>query len=181
LLSILIGEEGPGLEDVVESSAGDNIYIFIAGHGNENGVYLGLNEAIPAPGGHYSILAPSDLSRAVSSMFEQQRYRHMLIAIEACHGGTMGSELDAPGAILISGANPFENSLSANYDLSQRIWLADEFAYHLWEIASRSADTPLDDVYRDLYLKMNGSHVSVYAPASGYTMHNEMLREFLEP
>lgn len=180
LLSILAGEESAALPEVIDSGPGDNIYVCIVGHGNENGVYLGLDQAIPASGGLYSILEPASLAQTVSSMSQQDLYRRMLIAVESCHGGIMGSALDAPGAILFSGANPFENSLSANYDLSQRIWLADEFAYHLWEIALRTPDMSLADVYKDIYLKVNGSHASAYGPAFGET-DEVSLGEFLRP
>jgi glycosylphosphatidylinositol transamidase (GPIT) subunit GPI8 len=141
---------------------------------------LGLNTTIPDTDAQLSILRPVDLAQTVSSMFEQQRYRLMFIAIESCQGGVMGTELDTPGVLLLSGANPFENSLSANYDSSHRIWLADSFAYQLNQIEALTPGISIDDLYKGLYMSMNGSHVSAYAPAFG-SADEVKIEEFITP
>jgi ABC-type branched-subunit amino acid transport system substrate-binding protein/glycosylphosphatidylinositol transamidase (GPIT) subunit GPI8 len=180
LLAILAGEKSAALPTVVESTSGDNIYLFMVGHGNLNGVYLGLNEAVPDADSEYSILKPADLSEAVAAMSQQARYRRMLIVVESCHGGIMGSGLEAPGALLIASANPFENSLSANYEPSQGIWLADQFAYQLRQVAALDPGITIDHLYQSLYLRVNGSHVSAYAPAFG-DIDAVKLEEFITP
>jgi ABC-type branched-subunit amino acid transport system substrate-binding protein/glycosylphosphatidylinositol transamidase (GPIT) subunit GPI8 len=180
LLSILTGKRSANLPEVIQSTAGDNIYIFLAGHGNENGIYLHLSQAIARDDGSYSILHPDDMAKTISSMFENKRYRRMLIAIESCQGGNMGIKLDAPGVILLSAANPSENSLSANYDPLQRLWLANQFAFQFYEVEKTNPNISLNDLYSSLYLSINGSHVSAYAPAFGDA--NEVkLKEFIIP
>ena len=180
LLSILAGQKSASVPKVVESTSGDNIYVFIVGHGNQNGVYLGLNEAIPHTDDDFSILKPADLAKTVSSMSDQERYRRMLIVVESCYGGIMGSMLDAPGTLLISSANPFENSLSANYDPLQQIWLANQFPYQFRQIAALNPGISMDELYQSLYIRVNGSHVSAYARAFG-NIDTVKLKEFITP
>jgi glycosylphosphatidylinositol transamidase (GPIT) subunit GPI8/ABC-type branched-subunit amino acid transport system substrate-binding protein len=180
LLAILAGQKSAELPSVIESSSGDDIFVFIVGHGNANGVYLGLNGAVPVTNAGVSILRPADLAQTVSSMFAQHQYRRMFIAVESCQGGVMGTELDTPGVLLLSGANAFEDSLSTNYDSLQHIWLADNFAYQLHQIEALTPGISVNDLYKSLYMSMNGSHVSAYAPAFGST-DNVKIEEFITP
>src|SRR5437899_944186 len=104
--------------------------------------------------------------------------RRMLIVVEACEGGVLGQGLTAPGALLLSAANPTENLLSANYDSASKTWLADQFSYQLWQASAQLPNASVDDVYQHLYLNVEGSHVSAYGPRFG-DARTVPLREFL--
>jgi ABC-type branched-subunit amino acid transport system substrate-binding protein len=178
LMAILSGRASPEDPKVLRPTAGDNVFVFIAGHGNQNGVYLGLGDPVPPPGGAPSIITPSLLGGTVAAMASRRAYRRMLIAVEACEAGTLGRDLRARGAILISAANPVEDSLSANYDASKRTFLADRFAYVLWRAEQQTPDASLPELYQQLYLNVSGSHVSAYGPAFGQAA-SASLREFV--
>jgi glycosylphosphatidylinositol transamidase (GPIT) subunit GPI8 len=165
---------------VIQAGPGDDVFVFVAGHGNQNGIYLGLGQPVPSPSGSYSILAPADLEPTVNAMAAQHRYRRMLIAVEACQAGVLGEHLDAPGVLLVSAASPVENSLSANYDPEASTWLADQFAYQLWNAESSAPNTSLDQLYQRLYLSVRGSHVSAYGPGFG-NFASVPISEFLTP
>ena len=180
LLDILAGKKTPETPQVIESGPGDNIYVFIVGHGSEEGVYLGVDSDAPAFGTRYSVLRPADLAQTISAMYDKKSYRRMLLVVESCHGGTMGSEINAPGVLLLSGANRYENSLSANYDIQHKIWLADSFAYLLWTNQSQDPGISINNLYQDLYLNINGSHVTAFAPDFG-NADEILLREFITP
>lgn len=182
LLSILAGRRSAALPKVVDSSSADNVYVFIAGHGDTDGVYVGLNQPVVHEGDKYSILRPADLASTVSAMSKAGRYRRMLLAVEACKGGVMGSGLNAPGAFLVSAASPAENSLSANYDDQGGTWLADQFAATLerTERSAQQTDVPLGSALGQIYLNVSGSHVSSYGSGFG-DPHAVGLREFVTP
>jgi glycosylphosphatidylinositol transamidase (GPIT) subunit GPI8 len=156
------------------------VFVYIAGHGNQNGVYLGLGQPVPSAGGSYSILTPQLLDQTVSTMARDHRYRRMLIAVDACQAGALGQNLDAPGALLLSAASPVEDSLAANYDPALETWLADQFSYRLWQAEAATPDMSLDRLYQHLYLTVAGSHVSAYGPDFGNAA-TVPLGEFLAP
>jgi glycosylphosphatidylinositol transamidase (GPIT) subunit GPI8 len=166
LMAILSGNASPDNPKVIRAGPGDDVYVYLAGHGNQDGLYLGLGEAVPSPSGTYSILTPGLLDQTVA-MAAQHGYRRMLVAVEACEGGVLGQNLNAPGALLVTAASPVENSLSANYDFAGQTWLADQFSYQLWRAESASPDQSLDALYQDLCLNVDGSHVSAYGPDFG--------------
>ena len=99
-------------------------------------------------------------------MAAHHQYRRLLVAVEACEGGVLGENLDAPGALLLSAAGPIEDSLSANYDASLDTWLADQFSYQYW-MTSAAATMSVSAVYQRVYLDVDGSHPSAYGSQFG--------------
>lgn len=180
LMAILSGQASPENPKVIRSGPTDNVYVYLAGHGNQQGVYLGLGAPVPSPDASYPILTPTDLTGTLASMASQGRYRRMLIAVEACEAGVMGQGLSAPGVLLLSAASPVENSLSSNYDPSSLTWLADQFSYQLWRAESGAPNISLDALYKRLYLNVDGSHVSAYGPQLGNASAIS-LAEFVTP
>jgi glycosylphosphatidylinositol transamidase (GPIT) subunit GPI8 len=175
LLAILAGQASERLPAVIGSGTGDDLYVFLVGHGDTDGA---LVETEVAGDG---TLTPEALAQTVQAMFDQGRYRRLLIAVETCHGGVLGTLLTAPGAVLLSGANPVESSFGANYDLDLRAWLGDQFAFHLVEAAANAPEQPLDDLYRDLFLRVSGSHVSMYNAQGFGGAGNAVFGDFLRP
>ena len=181
-LAILAGRRSDALPKVIDSASADNVYVFVAGHGNTDGVYFGLDQPLAREGETYSILRPADLAATVAQMHGAGRYRRMLLAVEACKGGVMGKDLTAPGALLVSAASPTENSLSTAFDGEIGTWLADQFAARLvaTQRAATKTDVPLATALRQIYLNVSGSHVSTYGTGFGDT-HAVGLREFVTP
>lgn len=165
IMAILGGQVTDTTPTVIDSSAGDDVYVFLVGHGNDQGLYLGLDEALPLEDTDYSIITPRLLADTIDQMAAERRYRRVVIAVESCHGGVLGTELVAPHALLVAGANPHENSLSTNYDPALGAWLANEFAYQLHHAIEDHPDWTLGAVIDEVYLRVNGSHTTVYGPA----------------
>jgi ABC-type branched-subunit amino acid transport system substrate-binding protein len=180
LMDILSGQPTAQTPKVIHSGRGDDVFVYIAGHGNQSGVYLGLGEPVPPPDGRYSVLTPRALDQTVARMATRHDYRRMLIAVDACESGALGEHLDAPGALLLTAANPVENSLSANYDYRATTWLADQFSYQLWRAEAATPDESLASLYEHLYLSVAGSHVSAYGPHFG-DAGAVSIRQFLAP
>jgi ABC-type branched-subunit amino acid transport system substrate-binding protein len=180
LMQILSGQRSAENPTVIASGPGDDVFVYLAGHGNQKGLYLGLGAPVPNPTGSYSVLTPDGLDQTVATIASQHRYRQLLIAVEACQGGALGQGLDARGALLLSAANPVENSLSANYDPAAGTWLADQFSYELWRAEAATPSLSLDRLYERLYLHVAGSHISAYGPRFG-AGSTATIGEFLTP
>jgi len=180
LLDILAGKKSPSLPVVIDSTAGDNVYVFLVGHGNSQGMLVGARSSGQAQAAGETLLAPEDLAATVASMFSAGRYRRLLIAVETCHGGIMGTLLTSPGAVLFAGANPSESSLGANYDAPLGSWLGDQFAYQLFLAATGAPTIALGDLYQQLYRNVSGSHVTVYNSGPFGAIGTVALREFLQ-
>jgi ABC-type branched-subunit amino acid transport system substrate-binding protein len=167
LLDILLGNETAKTPVVVNSTPNDNIYVFFAGHGEEEGIYLGYDRQVLGAVDEEMLLTPQALQTTLASMHADAAYRQMLIAIESCKGGTFGVGLDIPDVLLLSGASPHENSLSSNFDSSAGIWRADQFAYEFWKAATAVPESSMSDIYALVYEEVEGSHVSAYGASAG--------------
>ncbi len=170
IFDILSGNAGPGLDDVINASDSENIFFYIVGHGDASGSVFNDTR-----------LTPADLAETLDTMYDSSSYRRMFIEVETCHGGLMGTQIDVPGVILFSGANPWENSFAANYDRDLNVWLSDQFSYAMYETMADTPDISLFDLYESLYLQVNGSHVSVYNYEQFGNLEEIALEEFISP
>lgn len=160
VMDILAGHASTRLPWVIESQPGDNIYVFIVGHGGRQGAYF--NQSTAEDMLHESaVITPALLARTVSDMESRHKYRRMLFAVETCHGGILGAELQSDGVLLLASATPFENSHGANYDPDAGQWLADDFAFHFITLATNQPTIPIAKLYAELYFRVAGSHVYI--------------------
>jgi len=176
LTAILRGRRSQRLRRVIRSRRRDNVYVFLAGHGDKRGLYLGLDQAVPRTGDRFSLLTPRGLGAAVSRMAREQRYRRLLLAVEACNGAVFGKSVRSPGAALLSAAGPRESSLSANYDAEGGVWLADEFSFRLQREARERPAATLGATFARLTRRVPGSH-----PAASGDLRAARIGEFLSP
>lgn len=174
LLSVLSGRPTDRFPTVLDSGPGDDVYVFLVGHGYGTGVPVG-------PPGTGDLLTADALGTTIQAMYDQGRYRRIFVVVETCHGGVLGTRLAAPGALLLAGANPVESSFGCNWDLSAGAWLGDEFAYRLVTGAASLPGQRLDALYRDLFLHVSGSHVSLYNASGFGGASSAALDDFLSP
>lgn len=176
--SILLGQESEQTPIVLESAARDNLYLFIVGHGNDEGVAWMLPES-PDGEENHCFLRPEAFNDALKRKAEAKGYRQALVIIEACHSGVMGLPFDAPYALMMTGANPYENSLAANFDLSIRAWLADDFAFRYKTAIAANEAIAVASLYEQLYFDVSGSHVSIYNSRSIPDVKAVSISEFI--
>lgn len=179
--AILMGLADERLHTVVDSGPGDDVYVFLVGHGDSQGLHLGQTQAEIQQDESTSTITPEDVADIARNMAKANRFRRLLWVVETCHGGVLGSQLDTPGAVLLAGANPFENSFGANYDSELRAWLANQFAYEFWSASVKTPDITLDELYGALYLRVNGSHVSLYNAERFGDLREAPVGDFLRP
>ncbi len=160
ILDILSGRSSARLSQVINSGPGDDVKLVLVGHGSTQGISVGSLSPI-FDTKERAILSPDQLGAAVSRMYDEDRYRRLLIVVESCHAAVMGDQLVSPGALLLAGANRVENSLGTNYEPGQKAWLADQFAFQLQILAADEPQIPLAALYRSLYMHVSGSHVTL--------------------
>jgi glycosylphosphatidylinositol transamidase (GPIT) subunit GPI8/ABC-type branched-subunit amino acid transport system substrate-binding protein len=179
IFDILAGKPHDHLTQVINSSGSQNIFFFWVGHGGQDGIFLDVAE----PGEETSdkILGPQQLKETIQQMSEQQKYRRLLMVVETCHGGVMGTQLEGIGALLLSGASPIESSFGENYDPRLDAWLSDKFAYEFQLLAEKEPQITLSELYGKLYYTVPGSHVSVYNNKHFGNTGVVRLQEFLNP
>jgi ABC-type branched-subunit amino acid transport system substrate-binding protein/glycosylphosphatidylinositol transamidase (GPIT) subunit GPI8 len=163
VMAILSGSVTPSTPVVLGATQTDNVFVFIAGHGEKDGVYLGAGQPVLGAYEAARTLGPEAMRSALSAV----PYRRLLVAIEACKSGAFGAAFDLPRGLLLTAASPTENSRGGTYDLDKRIWITDQFSEALWRAAAVAPATSLSEVYRRLYSTVTGSHVGAYGTAFG--------------
>jgi ABC-type branched-subunit amino acid transport system substrate-binding protein len=160
LLDILSGKQSETLDQVILSGPGDNIYVYLSGHGNQNGFFVDSPDPLSYSQG--ALLTPQALNTALKSMNASDRYRQVLLVVEACHSGALGQTLNAPNALMLTAANPYENSLAANRREIDGVWLADQFSYEFWRASNENSSMTIMESYLWTYERVSGSHVTLY-------------------
>jgi glycosylphosphatidylinositol transamidase (GPIT) subunit GPI8/ABC-type branched-subunit amino acid transport system substrate-binding protein len=180
LMDVLEGKADPALPQVLASTADDNLYLFIVGHGGPEGPYLGMDTRAPSVDpAHF--LDPFLLTRTIARMKQDGKFRRMLIAVDACHAGVLGPAIEAarvPDVLLLAAAAQAESSFSTNYASELGTWTADEFAFQLVE-AVRAPELTLADLYARLYQRVLGSHVQVANQVNFGDLRTIRLDEFV--
>jgi ABC-type branched-subunit amino acid transport system substrate-binding protein/glycosylphosphatidylinositol transamidase (GPIT) subunit GPI8 len=179
---ILHGRSSARLPAVIRSGEGDDLFLFVVGHGGRQGVYYGAERALDTVADAHALISPEQLAASLSGLASERAFRRTLLVVEACHGGVMGSKLEGiAGVVLISGANAVEDSLSANFDPALGIWRADEFASQFLQRSEGDTELSLADLYHQLYLDVPGSHVSIYNAFAFGDLATTRLGDFLSP
>ncbi len=180
VLRILSGQTAADTPEVIQATQNDDVLVFWVGHGGDRGVLVGGSTAEAGTGTSGSFVTPMDLGVTVQLMAENNRYRRLLMILESCHGGAMGTYLSSPNAILMTGASPRENSVGVNYDLDRKIWRADAFPWAIETALTKATVTSVTDVYTEAFLAVRGSHAKMYnAPSFGPNTID--FRDFITP
>ncbi|VDP76968.1 unnamed protein product [Echinostoma caproni] len=157
-LRVLLGD--PELKKagkkVLESGPEDNVFIFFTDHGAQNLL------AFP-----YAELHARELQETLKKMYEQNRYKNMVLYIEACYSGSMFENLlpTNMSIFVTTAANAHESSwASFCNDPKIHTCLADEYSY-TWMSDSETHDLnywTLDDQFQFVKRHVPSSHVMEY-------------------
>jgi hypothetical protein len=93
--------------------------------------------------------------------------------------GSITPGITAPNAMVITPATAQENSRSANYDSTAKVWLADEFSSQLTALSATTTRS-IADLHEQLYLGVPGSHVTASGPRFG-DLSTITIGEFVTP
>ena len=161
-LKILSGENmGPG-KKTIASGPNDRIFVFFSDHGSP-----GL---IAFPG--FSVLHAEDLVKTIEQMHNQNKYKEMVMYIEACESGSMFNNLlkDEWNVYAVTAANPFESSYACFSSNVYNTYLADCFSVdYLMEttkLMNNLDKVTFQDQYLSLKKQVNTSNVCQYGTKS---------------
>lgn len=167
----LLGDMTAGSSDMLNTSENSNILVYIAGHGGDGFIVFG----------HSELLIAEEFVRVIEDMYQDGRYRQMLIMVEACHGETMASGLEVPGVIYLTGAARNEPTFGCNYDRQIDAWLSDDFTYQALRVLSRDSQLSILELYTAVYERVAGSHVRLLNNANFGNVATTSINDFISP
>ncbi|XP_068110713.1 legumain [Hyperolius riggenbachi] len=157
-LAVLKGDakavKGKGSGKVIQSGPDDHVFVYFTDHGAP-----GLL-AFPSDDLHVK-----DLNKTLQYMYENKKYKRMVLYIEACESGSMMNHL--PNNINIyatTAANPHESSYACYYDDKRDTYLGDLYSIS-WMEDSDVEDLTKETLHQQFLLvkqHTNLSHVMQY-------------------
>ncbi|CAF0956317.1 unnamed protein product [Adineta steineri] len=158
-INVLLGNKeamnGIGSGKVLESGPDDNVFIFYTDHGA-----VGL---VAFPTG---VLYATDLNSTIMKMHSQNKYKQMVIYIEACESGSMLENI-LPNNINVYGttaSNAEESSYACYYDAKRQTYLGDVYSV-VWMEDSDVEKIDTETLFQQFQItqkKTNTSHVMQY-------------------
>lgn len=196
LANIITGQVTARTPTVIKTTAASNLYIYLVGHGGNQGMPIAASSAAEGLKTTGSTLSPQNLREALCTLQTEGRLRRAMVVIESCYGGAFGDasyggiELGcgAAGAMtpllgtaLLSAANSREVSYAGSYDGEVGAWVNDAFSNQLSAKLSATPTTTLSDLYTEVYLRIPGSHASLYNASAAGRLSSFQASEFLTP
>jgi len=173
-INVLLGNKaamnGTGSGKVLESGPNDNVFIFYSDHG--------AVDLVAFPTGDF--LYAKDLNATITKMHDQQKYKEMVVYIEACESGSMledylSKNINVYGT---TASNAEESSYACYYDNTRQTYLGDLYSVNWMEdsdVASMDKET-LSQQFEIVKAKTNLSHVMQYGDLS--LAKSDVLSEF---
>ncbi|XP_077124121.1 legumain [Ranitomeya variabilis] len=157
-LAVLKGDskavKGKGSGKVIQSGPNDHVFVYFTDHGAP-GLLAFPNDDLHV----------EDLNKTIKYMYENKKYKRMVLYIEACESGSMMNHL--PSTINVyatTAANPHESSYACYYDAERDTYLGDQYSVS-WMEDSDVEDLTKETLHQQFVLvkqHTNTSHVMQY-------------------
>jgi len=159
-LNVLKGVDTGNGKKVIKSGPNDRIFVAFFDHGAPG--------IIAFPTG--DMLHASDLNDALNWMSQNNKFKEMVLYIEACESGSMFNNILATNTKIyaVTAANPSESSWACDYDSTVQTYLNDCFSIN-WMLDTRGHDTggyTLQQQYQTVMANTTQSHVCQYGDLS---------------
>lgn len=167
------------LPDVFKSSDSiypdtyDNLFVYWAGHGEPEGQKWGND-----------LLSASEVADMFYKLYKKRCYRRVFLAMETCYGGKVGKACEnrIPYLFCMTAANEIETSKASVTDASGQIWISNSFTDNLLrQFIAQGDKSTLYDLYKEVYNKTIGSHVSAYNIVQFGFLDRTSTKEFIYP
>jgi len=122
-----------------------------------------------------------DLNNTINQMYQQKKYRQMLIYIEACKAGSMFNDILSPSVnvLAVTASDPTHSSYAIYYDSTRGTYLGDVFSVFWMQDSEKESLTETVQHQFDVVKEMtNTSAVCNYGDMS---INNELLKVFQAP
>ena len=167
---IMIGKASDKLKEVISPTANDNLIMFWCGHGASNTLMWGSSNYVYG----------RDLSKLISGLHEENRYRKLMFVLDACYSGTIGEACEGiPGVLVFTAAHSNESSKADVFDNYLHVWLSNGFTRTFRDEVRADPNISLRDLYYKTVRGTRGSHPRIYNAHNYGNMYRETLREFL--
>lgn len=171
LSDIIHGVKRDDLPRVIRSGPNHNLFVYWVGHGELDAIHW-LDQRI----------APKDIAALFKDTEGKNSFRQAFLAIETCYGGQVGEACKGiPGLLCMTSAHAKETSKASNHSFTYGAWLSNSFSDALmWQMSS-DAGLSFNEIYRNVYNKTLGSHVSVYNYENFDNLYRLSMNDFLKP
>ncbi|CAF1171667.1 unnamed protein product [Rotaria magnacalcarata] len=168
-INVLIGNKqalkGIGSGKVLESGPDDNVFIYFADHGA-----VGL---VAFPSG---VLYAKDFNDTITKMYNQKKYKQMVIYIEACESGSMLENilLNNINIYATTASNSAESSYACYFDEKRQTYLGDLYSV-VWMEDTDVEKIDQETLYQQYLItrkNTNTSHVMQYGDLVLGKAHN---------
>ena len=175
LLAIMTGQQSQRLPHVIHPTATSNVFFFWSGHGrSEQGPLWGNEDS-------RQYFGTERIRNIVSQMNDNNQYRRMMLAIEACYSGCWGQALEGlPDVMVLTAATPYESSKADIYDNTLNVYLSNAFTRTFHRQINKDHNISIYDLYRELASTTPGSHVSIYNQKEYGSVYRESMNEFFK-
>ncbi|CAI8025040.1 Legumain [Geodia barretti] len=169
-LKILTGENmnGTGSGKTIQSGPDDYVFVYFADHGAPGIV------AFPD-----KMLSAKKWNEAITKMHQENRYKQMVVYVEACESGSMFDKLlsDNINVYVTTASNPHESSYACYMDDSLETYLGDCYSVNWMEDVDNLGTTQtLKAQYKKVKRETTTSHVEQYGDLS---LDSEELEMFM--
>lgn len=198
ILDILAGKASNATPDVLKTTASSDLYVYLVGHGGSSGIAIGANTTADGLKGEGATISPAALRDTLCALSAAKKFRRAFVVVESCYSGVFGEAgyngIEAgckvnngggggdteplDGVVLMTAANSKEVSYAGRYDPTVGAWISDAFSD---QVATRLASTPtinLAGLYAEVYLRVAGSHSSLWNSAHAGRITTIEAREF---
>jgi legumain len=155
-LKVLAGEKMTvGSGKTLETGPQDNIFVFFSDHG-ATGILAFPSDELHA----------LDLNNTITSMYNDKKYKQMLIYIEACEAGSMFNNILSPdvNVLAVTASDPDHSSYAIYYDATRGTYLGDVFSVYWMADSERNASSTktVGDQYSVVRQRTDTSAVCLY-------------------
>ena len=142
--------------DVFAPQPDDNVFIFWSGHGTTKGELCWR-------GNNSENISTEQFCGWLQAMSTLQRYRKLMLCIEACYSGAIAKSQLPTGVLCMTAANSNETSIvhGDSPDAVMGTYLCDEFSYIMNEKIKDNPSILVSDLYKYMYLNTATSHVTL--------------------
>lgn len=164
---ILLGHKSAHLQQVLESDADDNVFVFWSGHGAPN--YLKFGE---------SAITNKQIEDCLSEMEKVGNYRQSIWFVESCYSASVAKVADNHNHIIaFTAAGEDESSKGDEYNPKWKVWMSNRFSATLQDCMKSNPNMALSELYYRLFQSTVGSHVHVYGIKGYGSLYTHTLKE----
>lgn len=157
IYDILAGNQSERLSKVLHTSKTSDVFVYWSGHGNDT------EGPLWSDGDENVAFGRQAIENIVRKLYEQGKYRRMMMVVETCYSGLWGKALEGiPNLVVLTAANSVESSKADVWDSNRNTFLSNGFTRAFRKAIDENPDITLRNLYLQLAKSTMGSHVTLY-------------------